>query len=163
MSEKKSKNKKDKNMKAVIAILAVLIVVAAGVAVYMSAQKPEAPESSSSAQSSSSIESSTSAKESESASEEQTEAQSTEKQTTVTTKKPVGYELPLTVNEALDALYEHYGNDLEINRTIEENGINYFAVYKDGEKYASVSVDLVTGKATETITSTGDKVQFSLI
>ena len=60
-------------------------------------------------------------------------------------------------------LYEHYGNDLEINRTIEENGINYFAVYKDGEKYASVSVDLVTGKATETITATGDKTQFSLI
>lgn len=161
MSEKK--NKKDKNMKAVIAILAVLIVVAAGVAVYMNTQKPEAPEGSSSEQSSSSIEGSTSAQASEPASQEQSEAQSTEKQTTVTTKKPVGYELPLTVNEALDALYEHYGNDLEINRTIEENGINYFAVYKDGEKYASVSVDLVTGKATETITSTGDKVQFSLI
>ena len=73
------------------------------------------------------------------------------------------YELPLTVREAMDALQIHYGSDYEINSTVEENGLNYFAVNYNGERFASVAVDLNTGKANETITETGATTEFSLV
>ena len=73
------------------------------------------------------------------------------------------YRLPLTVREAMDALQQHYGSAYEINSTVEENGLNYFAVNYNGERYASVAVDLVTGRAEETIRETGAKTTFSLV
>ena len=63
----------------------------------------------------------------------------------------------------MTALEERYGSDYEVNSTVEEDGINYFAVYKDDEKYASVAVDLSTGEATETIVTTNEKTEFSLV
>ena len=72
-------------------------------------------------------------------------------------------DLPLTVNQVMTALEERYGSDYEVNSTVEEDGINYFAVYKDDEKYASVAVDLSTGEATETIVTTNEKTEFSLV
>lgn len=80
-----------------------------------------------------------------------------------TTAQVTDYELPLTVKEAMDALQTHYGKEYEINSTVEENGLNYFAVNYEGEKFASVAVDLNTGKAAETITETGAKTEFSLV
>ena len=74
-----------------------------------------------------------------------------------------GYMLPLTVREAMDALQMHYGSAYEINSTVEENGLNYFSVNLNGERFASVAVDLVTGRAEETIRETGEKTDFSLV
>lgn len=80
-----------------------------------------------------------------------------------TTVQVTGYSLPLTVREAMDALQTHYGSNYEINSTVEENGLNYFAVNYNGERYASVAVDLITGRAEETIRETGAKTDFSLV
>lgn len=80
-----------------------------------------------------------------------------------TTKQAKNYELPLSINQALNALEEHYGSEYSINATVEEDGINYFALYKDDEKYASVAVDLSTGEATETIMETNQKTDFYLV
>ena len=155
-----NKNKKSKASKAVIAVLVIIVIALAGVIIYMNYPREKAPEESSSSQSTT-LERVSTTKKDVPSSEAQT--QTTDIQTTATTKKPAGYSLPLTVNEALDALSEHYGSGFEVNSTIEENGLNYFAVYKDDVKYASVTVDLITGKATEKIVSTGEKTQFSLV
>lgn len=80
-----------------------------------------------------------------------------------TTKQAKNYELPLSINQALNALEEHYGNEYNINATVEEDGINYFALYKDDEKYASIAVNLSTGEATETIMETNQKTDFYLV
>lgn len=80
-----------------------------------------------------------------------------------TTKQAKNYELPLSINQALNALEEHYGSEYSINATIEEDGINYFALYKDDEKYASIAVNLSTGEATETIMETNQKTDFYLV
>lgn len=87
----------------------------------------------------------------------------TETAATGTTIQVTDYRLPFTVREAMDALMIHYGSDYEINSTVEENGLNYFSVYHNGERYASVSVDLVTGQAVETLAQTGAETNFSLI
>lgn len=96
---------------------------------------------------------------------QQTTEESTAQETTRrdTTVKVDNYNLPLTVREAMDALQIHYGDKYEINSTVEEDGLNYFSVNIDGEKFASVAVDLSTGQAEETITETGAKTQFSLV
>jgi len=73
------------------------------------------------------------------------------------------YSLPLSINQALNALEEHYGNSYNINSTVEEDGYNYFAVYSGEEKYASVKVNLATGEASETIVSTGEKTDYYLV
>ena len=73
------------------------------------------------------------------------------------------YSLPLNVKEVLDILSDHYGKDYEINSTVTENEYNYFAVIKDGEKYASVRVNLSNGDATETIIETGKSSDFNLV
>lgn len=80
-----------------------------------------------------------------------------------TTKQAKGYSLPLSINQALNALGEHYGSGYKINSTIEEDGYNYFAIYENGEKYAGVKVDLETGKATETLTASGESTDFYLV
>mgnify|MGYP005792338193 FL=1 len=102
-------------------------------------------------------------------SETQTTSESTTQSTTAgttrkdTTVQVTGYMLPLTVREAMDALQMHYGSAYEINSTVEENGLNYFSVNLNGERFASVAVDLVTGRAEETIRETGEKTDFSLV
>lgn len=70
--------------------------------------------------------------------------------------------LPLTVNDAMDLLQERYGKSYTVNSTVEENGINYFAIYKNNVKYASVGINLATGETTETITETNVKTDFYL-
>lgn len=158
MADKKGKN--GKTAKAIIAVLVIIVIALAGVIFYMNYPHGDAPEDASTTQSTTLDSTKASEKEK---STDKSQAQTTEEQTTATTKQPTGYSLPLTVNEALDALSEHYGSDFDINSTIEENGLNYFAIYKDDVKYASVTVDLITGKATEKIISTGEKTQFSLV
>lgn len=80
-----------------------------------------------------------------------------------TAKQAKNYELPLSINQALNALEEHYGSEYSVNATIEEGGINYFALYKNDEKYASIAVNLLTGEATETIMETNQKTDFYLV
>lgn len=60
---------------------------------------------------------------------------------------------PITVNQALDILdNDFYGKGFEVNATVKEDGYQYFSVYdKNGNKYASVKVDLSTADAVETL------------
>lgn len=153
------------------ATAAVIILIAAVVAVaawyyFGNAGKSAEPESETVSESISDTQTKTP---SVSESETQTTSESTTQSTTAgttrkdTTVQVTGYMLPLTVREAMDALQMHYGSAYEINSTVEENGLNYFSVNLNGERFASVAVDLVTGRAEETIRETGEKTVFSLV
>ena len=153
------------------ATAAVIILIAAVVAVaawyyFGNAGKSAEPESETVRESISDTQTNTP---SVSESETQTTSESTTQSTTAgttrkdTTVQVTGYMLPLTVREAMDALQMHYGSAYEINSTVEENGLNYFSVNLNGERFASVAVDLVTGRAEETIRETGAKTDFSLV
>lgn len=149
------------------ATAAVIILIAAVVAVaawyyFGNAGKSAEPESETVSESISDTQTKTP---SVSESETQTTSESTTAGTTRkdTTVQVTGYMLPLTVREAMDALQMHYGSAYEINSTVEENGLNYFSVNLNGERFASVAVDLVTGRAEETIRETGEKTVFSLV
>lgn len=164
------KSKKSKKKSALIAIAAVVIIAAAGVFAYINFGSDKDRENTSqTVQSSDAV--SQSETQSSSKTSTTTTAQTTDKttqgstkeHTTVTTTQPIGYYLPLTVGDAMDALSEHYGSGFKVNSTVEENGLNYFSITKGDEKYASVAVDLSTGKATETISATGEKTEFSLV
>ena len=72
---------------------------------------------------------------------------------------------PITVNQALDILdNDFYGKGYQVNATVKEGGYQYFSVYdKNGNKYASVKVDLSTADAVETLTnSSGASNTFNL-
>ncbi len=153
------------------ATAAVIILIAAVVAVaawyyFGNAGKSAEPESETVSESISDTQTKTP---SVSESETETTSESTTQSTTAgttrkdTTVQVTGYMLPLTVREAMDALQMHYGSAYEINSTVEENGLNYFSVNLNGERFASVAVDLVTGRAEETIRETGEKTDFSLV
>lgn len=161
-----AKNNKSNKIKAVIIILIAAAIAAVGAFFFIN--NKNADEEAQSASSTELLSESQAAGSQVPASQPKTEeaessTKSAESTSAPTAKQAEGYALPITVNEALDALYEHYGNGFDINRTIEEDGMNYFAVYRNGEKYASVEVDLSTGKATETITETGTKTNFNLV
>lgn len=166
------KSKKSKKKSALLIIAAVVIIAAACVFAYVNFENNKDSDSESASQSAQSSET-VSQSETESSTKTSTTAaaqttkettqSSTKEHTTVTTTQPIGYYLPLTVGDAMDALSEHYGNGFKVNSTVEEDGLNYFSVTKGDEKYASVAVDLSTGKATETITATGEKTEFSLV
>ena len=83
------------------------------------------------------------------------ENQTTEKSTAKPYSPSRNYSLPLNVKEVLDMLSDHYGKDYQVNSTVTENEYNYFAIVKNGEKYASVKVNLSNGDATETIIEIG--------
>lgn len=153
------------------ATAAVIILIAAVIAVaawyyFGNAGKSAEPESETVSESISDTQTKTP---SVSESETETTSESTTQSTTAgttrkdTTVQVTGYMLPLTVREAMDALQMHYGSAYEINSTVEENGLNYFSVNLNGERFASVAVDLVTGRAEETIRETGEKTDFSLV
>lgn len=156
-----------KGKKAAAAVIIIIIVAVIGIVSWLyfgSADKSAEPESEtvsgqvSETQTQKEEESDTA--ESESQTAESTSAQTTRQGTTA---QVTGYSLPLTVREAMDALQIHYGSDYEINSTVEENGLNYFSVNYNGERYASVAVDLITGRAEETIRETGAKTEFLLV
>lgn len=164
------KSKKSKKKSALIAIAAVVIIAAAGVFAYINfGSDKDSENTSQTVQSSDTVsqsETQSSAKTSTTTTAQTTDKTtqgSTKEHTTVTTTQPIGYYLPLTVGDAMDALNEHYGSGFKVNSTVEENGLNYFSITKGDEKYASVAVDLSTGKATETISATGEKTEFSLV
>lgn len=164
------KSKKSKKKSALIAIAAVVIIAAAGVFAYINfGSDKDSENTSQTVQSSDTVsqsETQSSAKTSTTTTAQTTDKTtqgSTKEHTTVTTTQPIGYYLPLTVGDAMDALSEHYGSGFKVNSTVEENGLNYFSITKGDEKYASVAVDLSTGKATETISATGEKTEFSLV
>lgn len=71
--------------------------------------------------------------------------------------------LPLTVDDALAILNSRYGKDYRINMSTSANGYNNFAVFKDDERYATVSVNLSTGDATEIIMESGNQTKFNLL
>ncbi len=91
------------------------------------------------------------------------ENQTTEKSTAKPYSPSRNYSLPLNVKEVLDMLSDHYGKDYQVNSTVTENEYNYFAIVKNGEKYASVKVNLSNGDATETIIETGQTSDFNLV
>ncbi len=158
-----------KGKKAATAIFIIAVVVIIGIIAWFyfssnSAEKAQ-PESETQTSQVSETESRSEVTSSTTTKPAQTTEKTTVKETTRrdTTVKVDNYQLPLTVREAMDALQIHYGDKYEINSTVEENGLNYFSVNIDGEKFASVAVDLSTGQAEETIKETGAKTQFSLV
>lgn len=164
------KSKKNKKKGALIIIAAVVIIAAACVFAYINyGSDKDSENTSQTVQSSDTVsqsETHSSTKTSTTTTAQTTDKTtqgSTKEHTTVTTTQPIGYYLPLTVGDAMDALSEHYGSGFKVNSTVEENGLNYFSITKGDEKYASVAVDLSTGKATETISATGEKTEFSLV
>lgn len=156
-----------KGKKAATAIFIIVIAVVIGIIawVYFSSAAKDKTQAESETQISQVSETESSSTAAPTTEKPQTTEESTTQQTTRkdTTVKVDSYNLPLTVREAMDALQIHYGDKYEINSTVEENGLNYFSVNIDGEKFASVAVDLSTGQAEETITETGAKTQFSLV
>ena len=95
-----------------------------------------------------------------------TKKQSTTKKTKKTTAPADSdNKSPITVNQALDILdNDFYGKGYEVNATVKEGGYQYFSGYdKNGNKYASVKVDLSTADAVETLTnSSGAPNTFNL-
>ena len=71
--------------------------------------------------------------------------------------------LPLTDNDALAILNSRYGKGYSINRSSQNGGNTNFAVFKDDERYATVSVNLSTGDANERIIDSGKETKFNLL
>ena len=163
----KKKNNSSKYIKFVVAVVLVIAVVFEIYYLFLDKNDTKENETISRTQSVSVSEtiSSSKPKESEKQTSESTSAVtvSSAANPNTTTKQAKNYELPLSINQALNALEEHYGNEYNINATVEEDGINYFALYKDDEKYASIAVNLSTGEATETIMETNQKTDFYLV
>jgi len=163
----KKKNNSRKYIKFVVAVVLVIAVVLGIYYLFLDKNDTKENETISRTQSVSVSEtiSSSKPKESEKQTSESTSAVtvSSAANPNTTTKQAKNYELPLSINQALNALEEHYGSEYNINATIEEDGINYFALYKDDEKYASIAVNLSTGEATETIMETNQKTDFYLV
>ena len=163
----KKKNNSSKYIKFVVAVVLVIAVVFEIYYLFLDKNDTKENETISRTQSVSVREtiSSSKPKESEKQTSESTSAVtiSSAANPNTTTKQAKNYELPLSINQALNALEEHYGSEYNINATIEEDGINYFALYKDDEKYASIAVNLSTGEATETIMETNQKTDFYLV
>lgn len=163
----KKKNNSSKYIKFVVAVVLVIAVVFGIYYLFLDKNDTKENETISRTQSVSVSEtiSSSKPKETEKRTSESTSAVtvSSAANPNTTTKQAKNYELPLSINQALNALEEHYGSEYNINATIEEDGINYFALYKDDEKYASIAVNLSTGEATETIMETNQKTDFYLV
>lgn len=163
----KKKNNSSKYIKFVVAVVLVIAVVFGIYYLFLDKNDTKENETISRTQSVSVSEtiSSSKPKETEKQTSESTYAVtvSSAANPNTTTKQAKNYELPLSINQALNALEEHYGSEYNINATIEEDGINYFALYKDDEKYASIAVNLSTGEATETIMETNQKTDFYLV
>ncbi len=164
----KKKNNSSKYIKFVVALVLIIAVVFGVYYLFFDKNNNVQNETSGNSESISASETVSSSKPKET---EKTPAESTTEQKTsnvtanpnTTTKQAKNYELPLSINQALNALEEHYGSQYDINATVEEDGINYFALYKDDEKYASIAVNLSTGEATETIMETNQKTDFYLV
>ena len=163
----KKKNNSSKYIKFVVAVVLVIAVVFGIYYLFLDKNDTKENETISRTQSVSVSEtiSSSKPKETEKQTSESTSAVtvSSAANPNTTTKQAKNYELPLSITQALNALEEHYGSEYNINATIEEDGINYFALYKDDEKYASIAVNLSTGEATETIMETNQKTDFYLV
>lgn len=163
----KKKNNSSKYIKFVVAVVLVIAVVFGIYYLFLDKNDTKESETINRTQSVSVSEtiSSSKSKETEKQTSESTSAVtvSSAANPNTTTKQAKNYELPLSINQALNALEEHYGSEYNINATIEEDGINYFALYKDDEKYASIAVNLSTGEATETIMETNQKTDFYLV
>lgn len=163
----KKKNNSSKYIKFVVAVVLVIAVVFGIYYLFLDKNDTKENETINRTQSVSVSEtiSSSKSKETEKQTSESTSAVtvSSAANPNTTTKQAKNYELPLSINQALNALEEHYGSEYNINATIEEDGINYFALYKDDEKYASIAVNLSTGEATETIMETNQKTDFYLV
>lgn len=164
-------SKKSKNKKTAIVIILIVIIIAAIVAFlyakgYISLRNPNNKPSESAPSISDNIDSSDNNNENDvivsgnsPSSENESESSSEEKSSNGT----YSASLPLTVNDALDILSEKYGSDYRINMSTQENGIFYFAIFRDDQRYATVKANLSTGEATETITETGKATSFKLV
>ena len=71
--------------------------------------------------------------------------------------------LPLTDNDAIAILKSRYGSKCSINKSTQNGAYTNYAVFKDDDRYATVSVNLSTGEATEIIMDTGKQTSFNLL
>ena len=71
--------------------------------------------------------------------------------------------LPLTDNDAIAILKSRYGSKCSINKSTQNGAYTNFAVFKDDDRYATVSVNLSTGEATEIIMDSGKQTTFNLL
>lgn len=95
---------------------------------------------------------------------------SSDKDTTENDEKPnkndgnvYSASLPLTDNDAMAILNSRYGKGYDINRSTQNGEYTNYAVNKDDERYATVSVNLSTGEAIEIIMETGKQTKFNLL
>ncbi|MDE5605424.1 MAG: hypothetical protein K2I73_07565 [Eubacterium sp.] len=99
----------------------------------------------------------------ETTSEEDTEDNGESEKKNENDGKVYAASLPLTDNDAIAILKSRYGSGYRINRTSQNGANTNYAVYKDEDRYASVSVNLSTGEATEYIIDTGKQTSFNLL
>lgn len=165
-------NKKNNSAKYIKIVVALVLIIAAAFGIYYMffesyriVDKDNTAGTVNTTDSESFVSESASAKKDMQSTVSETEVQSKpeESKANTTANQEKNYNLPLSINQAMNALEERYGAEYDVNSTIEEDGINYFAVYKNDEKYASVAVNLMTGEATETITETNQKTDFYLV
>lgn len=167
-------NKKNNSAKYIKIVVALVLIIAAAFGIYYMffenyryriIGKDTTAGTVNNTVSESSVSESASAKKDMQSTVSETEVQSKpeESKANTTANQEKNYNLPLSINQAMNALEERYGAEYDVNSTIEEDGINYFAVYKNDEKYASVAVNLMTGEATETIMETNQKTDFYLV
>ena len=71
--------------------------------------------------------------------------------------------LPLTDNDAIAILKSRYGSKCSINKSTQNGAYTNYAVFKDDDRYATVSVNLSTGEATEIIMDSGKQTTFNLL
>jgi len=164
-------NKKNNSAKYIKIVVALVLIIAAAFGIYYMffenyriVGKDNTADTVNNTVSDSSVSVSSSAKKDMQSTVSESETQSKpEESKAETAKQEKNYNLPLSINQAMNALEDKYGAEYDVNSTIEEDGINYFAVYKNDEKYASVAVNLMTGEATETIMETNQKTDFYLV
>ena len=71
--------------------------------------------------------------------------------------------LPLTDTDAIAILKSRYGSKCSINKSTQNGAYTNYAVFKDDDRYATVSVNLSTGEATEIIMDSGKQTTFNLL
>lgn len=99
----------------------------------------------------------------ETTSEEDTEDNGESEKKNENDGKVYAASLPLTDNDAIAILKSRYGSKCSINKSTQNGATTNYAVFKDEDRYATVSVNLSTGEATEIIMDTGKQTSFNLL
>ena len=99
----------------------------------------------------------------ESTSEDDTEDSGESEKENDNDGKVYAVSLPLTDNDAISILKSRYGSGYSINKSTQNGAYTNYAVFKNDDRYATVSVNLSTGEATELIMDTGKQTSFNLL